>query len=688
MSEQLVFLHPDSLYFNSYNWSRTDPDEDRELQESIKEHGIVEPIIIRKGKDNKFEIVAGERRVKNAIVVEYFSIPCREMELTDDQALEINLIENLHRKSVSPAQEADGFQQLIKSGKYTRETLANKLSKSVSYIDKRLRLNALIPELRKKLAQNELPAAHALMIARLTPEQQQAIKHSVYTYNGFLKNQKELQEDIERTFHLLMSNSVFPIADENLFKEAGACTTCPKRTGCSFTLFDNVTDKNDSCTDPDCWNKKIDLHLKRTLREAEKDGEILYRLSEQYSGNSETILYQNDFNIVEGKKIPKEAKPGIFSAGPRKGKIVYVIPTKKAATKSTKKDATEEKEEVMTPEARIKNSVTLYIGTLNKKLEDVRDRMELSYFINHLTGAKLFENKAFLLALIEQVGENSPGSDDNYEAYANLFNIPGILYIDQFMKHISKFTVNELQDVLAIMLLNGSCYDLDSDSMMMYKKTHTDVVKFSKAIKFNPDNAEKKIKEEVPDFNDKIGSDFYNEYKKKLKDPVADGIAKDQLIRNMESLMKNFLAPYMKTPEIMPKTKAFETVFIPAADSMTQNVDLYNLWHNAATYIKLYGEYEKIKLFDEKEDKESVRLVSLQQTIRVDNLTAFKLVLDKANLQELKDYKAAWDSLDPEEKKGMCKAHGNLIRSLIAAAEEKPAAKKAPAAKKKQTAKN
>ena len=125
------------------------------LAESVKEKGVLQPILVRKSGD-KYEIIAGERRYRAARQAGLTEVPVIEKNLADNEALEVALIEN-----IVPLEEAAGFEQLIKSFSYTQEKLAGIVGKSRSYITNSLRLLTLPEGVKTLLNQQKLTAGHA-----------------------------------------------------------------------------------------------------------------------------------------------------------------------------------------------------------------------------------------------------------------------------------------------------------------------------------------------------------------------------------------------------------------------------------------------------------------------------------------------------------------------------------------------
>ncbi len=142
-----------------------------ELANSISISGLIQPITVRP-KADRFEIIAGARRYRAAQIAELAEVPTRVLELSDEQTLEVQIIENSQREDVHPYEEASGYQRLLDLPGYDVAALASKCSKSQSHVYARLTLLALIPEVAEAFQQNEITASHANLLARLTAEQQ------------------------------------------------------------------------------------------------------------------------------------------------------------------------------------------------------------------------------------------------------------------------------------------------------------------------------------------------------------------------------------------------------------------------------------------------------------------------------------------------------------------------------------
>lgn len=149
-----------------------------ELAVSIKEKGVLEPLLVRpKGK--RFEIVAGERRYRSAKLAELAKLPCLVRKMDDQDAVECQAIENAQRSDLEPLEQATSYRQLIdtKPDKHSATTIAAKIGKSPSWVWDVMKILDMIPPAKKLLEQERMTLNHAIPIARLTKEQQEAVIH-------------------------------------------------------------------------------------------------------------------------------------------------------------------------------------------------------------------------------------------------------------------------------------------------------------------------------------------------------------------------------------------------------------------------------------------------------------------------------------------------------------------------------
>ena len=147
-------------------------DAQRELQESIKVHGILQPLILAKRGDG-YIIVAGERRYRAAKAVGMATVPALVKRIDDSLMREISLIENLQREDLNPIEEAGAIDELIRLNGYTQEKLAQRIGKARSSVTNILRLLGLDDEVKELVRQNRLSAGHARALAAVANREAQ-----------------------------------------------------------------------------------------------------------------------------------------------------------------------------------------------------------------------------------------------------------------------------------------------------------------------------------------------------------------------------------------------------------------------------------------------------------------------------------------------------------------------------------
>lgn len=278
----------------------------QELANSLQSQGVLAPLLVRELEENKYEVVAGARRLRAARIAALESVPVRIVELSDAAAIEAQCVENLQREDIHPLEEALGFRALLdlKDAAYTPATIAARSGKSEAYVLGRIRLTELTPPIAEAFLADRIGIGHALLIAKLPAAQQQtaftAAFRSMWTSEGnqqVLIPVRELAAWIESNILLELADAPFSKQDEKLLPDAGACTVCAKRTGFNTLLFADV--HKDSCTDPVCFQAKLDAHIAQTIEAKPK----LVQISSGWSSREGAPLGRNRYTELEIKKV-------------------------------------------------------------------------------------------------------------------------------------------------------------------------------------------------------------------------------------------------------------------------------------------------------------------------------------------------------------------------------------------------
>lgn len=206
MNREINSINVDRIFPNTYQPRRFFNEEAlKELSQSIKEHGIIQPITVRKRGDN-FELVAGERRWRAARMAELEAVPCNVIEITDTESAEIALLENLQREDLNFIEEAEAYYNLINDHKFTQDGLAKRMGKKQSTIANKLRLLKLSPKVRELCLENKLTERHARALLSLPNE-----KLQLKVIEKIIKNSLNV-----KTTEELVNKELLKIAGEEL----------------------------------------------------------------------------------------------------------------------------------------------------------------------------------------------------------------------------------------------------------------------------------------------------------------------------------------------------------------------------------------------------------------------------------------------------------------------------------------
>lgn len=255
-----------------------------ELAQSIREKGVIEPVIVRrvhsenphlKG-DERYCIVAGERRWRASKLAGQATIPAIIRDLDDKAALEIQVTENVQRADLHPIEEANGFEALREKCDYSVADIAAKIGRPEKYVYHRLRLLDLPEATQEALWSGKIKLSQALVIAKLleNPKDQAEVTKEILKKDRWrdLETEARLTEYIQREYLTLLSSAAFSTKDANLVPRAGACTACTKRTGAQSLLFEEEFKKKDTCLDRACFQAKQKAFVEIEIDKAKEAG--------------------------------------------------------------------------------------------------------------------------------------------------------------------------------------------------------------------------------------------------------------------------------------------------------------------------------------------------------------------------------------------------------------------------------
>ena len=197
--EEIVNVKINDLRSNPYQPRQIFNEEAlQELADSIKEHGVFQPIIIKKSIKG-YEIIAGERRVKASQMAGLTEIPAIIRDFSDEEMMEIALLENLQRENLNPMEESRAYKKLIEALNITQEELAKKLGKSRSYITNMIGLQTLPDTVQNLISENKLTMGHARVLSKLeSKEQQQELANKVINEGMSVRQLETLTQSPEQ----------------------------------------------------------------------------------------------------------------------------------------------------------------------------------------------------------------------------------------------------------------------------------------------------------------------------------------------------------------------------------------------------------------------------------------------------------------------------------------------------------
>jgi ParB family transcriptional regulator, chromosome partitioning protein len=216
-----------------------DGSQDETLMNSIKEHGLLQPILVRP-LNHGFEIVAGHRRFQTCRSLRWRFVPCKIREMTDKQAFEIQLTENIQRKSMDPIEEAEAFRRyVVDFGWGGVSELAKKIGKSEEYVSHRIQLLRLPADIKEQIINSKINVSQALEITSIPSDRQSEIVSYVMNSNPTVKQIREVKSIIKND---ISSN----VHCRNLSKKVNVLRTT-KKTSLTLRLtlarIDNLIDE-------------------------------------------------------------------------------------------------------------------------------------------------------------------------------------------------------------------------------------------------------------------------------------------------------------------------------------------------------------------------------------------------------------------------------------------------------------
>ena len=238
------------------------------LAASVKAAGIIQPIIVRRVGE-RFEVIAGHRRLRAAQAAGLKHVPANIVEAGDAQVAEAQLVENLQRQGIDAIEEAKGYQNL-RDRHYSVDQIAAKVGKSRETVYQRLKLLTLTSRAKNAVKDGDLDPTVAVMLARKAQgKAQEALLEKVVGLSL-----REATDLLNTQTTRGLRGAPFDTDDDALLPAAGSCAACPKRSGNAPALFPGV-DAAEVCGDVACWDEKARLQWVRQTDKLKKEGVIM-----------------------------------------------------------------------------------------------------------------------------------------------------------------------------------------------------------------------------------------------------------------------------------------------------------------------------------------------------------------------------------------------------------------------------
>lgn len=215
-------INLDDIRRNPYQPRKTfDENALKELASSIKEHGVVQPVIVKRSVKG-YELIAGERRTRAARMAGLETIPAIIRDFTDQEMMEIALIENIQRENLNPIEEAQAFKNIINETNMTQEQIATKFGKSRSYVTNLLGLLNLPSSVQKEVEEKKLSLSHARALSKITdPNKVIELAQKVIKENLSVREIEKItnNEELPKKVKINRTNNVKFIIFEKILRE-------------------------------------------------------------------------------------------------------------------------------------------------------------------------------------------------------------------------------------------------------------------------------------------------------------------------------------------------------------------------------------------------------------------------------------------------------------------------------------
>jgi len=300
----------------------------RELSESIAKNGLINPVTLRNAEnEDTYELIAGERRLRAYKLLGLEEIEARVVDVSDEEAEQIMLAENLERQDLNPYEEAKYLEKLVDRDGI--EEVSNSVSRTRKYINSRLNLLSLCQTAVNLLVIKVINIGHALQLSKLNEEDQKNILGKL-VHQGEKKqyvrmSPLQLKNHILTNYTNQLGSTNWDKTDPELNSSTLVpCTTCPERSGYNKRLFFDIS-QEDICYNRSCFKTKSHQHCVNIESKLRADGTEVVRLSDDMF--SKEHQYDGNFalNSVFSGKLKKAGVYFSSASAQRIGRIVEIV---------------------------------------------------------------------------------------------------------------------------------------------------------------------------------------------------------------------------------------------------------------------------------------------------------------------------------------------------------------------------
>lgn len=284
-----------------------------ELTNSVKESGVLQPILVREQPDrhDHYLIVCGERRYRASKAAGLKTIPAVIRELSDEEALQLQIVENLQRKDVHPMEEAIGFKSFVDGKSWSFEEIAKRVGKSEYYVKQRLKLCSLTDNFQKLFFHNKMNISVALELAKLEASTQEEMYNDLVDDSDI--NDPDFVLDLPsytlNKYRGKLMYARFDLSDKDLFPSMGACDTCQFNSSV-LKLFP-TDDKTAICGSISCFKEKTERSYRKNLDLAVSDPSIVLVVTDQNPDKDAKKIMADYEGVLDRSSFTEEEEPEI-----------------------------------------------------------------------------------------------------------------------------------------------------------------------------------------------------------------------------------------------------------------------------------------------------------------------------------------------------------------------------------------